>query len=153
MNSPSFKRGTFPTAVDLAKETEEDDDILDKQPKPLQVTKGNRASGNPLIEKETTNTFSVVQPITSGFTVQTLSKLPHTVNIMNLRESLLSDAPFVNKKNKEFWRKWIENKSFGQIFSAIFHVISLSIGDNGTVYVDSFYNLYACQVSAALFRV
>jgi hypothetical protein len=63
-------------------------------------------------------------------------KLPITVNVVALRESLFVEAPFVNKNNKAFWRKMIDGKHFSNILAASYNFIAVCIAENGNVILD-----------------
>ena len=63
-------------------------------------------------------------------------RLPITVNVVALRETLFVEAPFVNKKNKSFWRKMLDSKHFSTILSAAYNFISVCITESGNVLMD-----------------
>jgi hypothetical protein len=63
-------------------------------------------------------------------------RLPITVNLVALRETLFVEAPFVNKNNKAFWRKMIDGKHFSGILAASYNFILVCITDNGSVELD-----------------
>lgn len=60
-------------------------------------------------------------------------KLPTAVNFVAVRESLLSEAPFVTSKNKNFWRRCVNSRYFQNILSAAFHFISDIIIDSNCI--------------------
>jgi len=59
-----------------------------------------------------------------------IPKLPQAVNFVAIRESLLSEAPFVSSKNKYFWRRCVNSRFFQNILSSAFHFISDCIVEN-----------------------
>lgn len=63
-------------------------------------------------------------------------KLPSTVNVVALRETLLSEAPFITRGNKSFWRRMMDNKNYTTLLSAGYTFLSHCIEENGTVNVD-----------------
>lgn len=62
-----------------------------------------------------------------------IPKLPQSVNFLALRESFLSEAPFVTSTNKFFFRKCVDSKFFQNILVCSFHFISESISDSCVV--------------------
>ena len=63
-------------------------------------------------------------------------RLPITVNLVALRETLFVEAPFVNKKNKAFWRKMLDGKHFSTILAAVYNFVSVCITESGNVLMD-----------------
>lgn len=63
-------------------------------------------------------------------------RLPASVNLITLRETLLSNAPFVTRANRNFWRKWFNTKQFSQILASSYYLVEGSITDNGGINVD-----------------
>jgi hypothetical protein len=37
-------------------------------------------------------------------------RLPDVVNFVALRETCLSEAPFVSRSNRKFWKKWMDSR-------------------------------------------
>jgi hypothetical protein len=68
-------------------------------------------------------------------------KLPNLVNFVALRETFLSECPFVTRSNKSFWKKCIDSKFYVNILAASLKFVSECIGENGTVYLDKFYDI------------
>lgn len=60
-------------------------------------------------------------------------RLPTSVNLVALRESFLSEAPFVTSSNRMFWRKMVDGKSFQRLLAASFHLISDCVAENSAV--------------------
>ena len=65
-----------------------------------------------------------------------IMKMPQSVNLVGLRESFLSDAPFVNKHNTSFWRRMLDSRNFQSVLSSTFHIVSECISDSGILDVD-----------------
>ena len=63
-------------------------------------------------------------------------RLPSSVNFIALRESLLSEAPFVTRSNKAFWRKMIDDFHYQNILAASFRHVLGCISDIGNVNID-----------------
>lgn len=68
-------------------------------------------------------------------------KLPTAVNFVAVRESLLSEAPFVTSKNKNFWRRCVNTRHFQNILSAAFHFISEVIIDSNCIDMKKLNNI------------
>ena len=60
-------------------------------------------------------------------------KLPSSVNLIALRESFLSEAPFVSSSNRSFWRRMVDGKYFQNLLAASYHIIVNCISDSGVV--------------------
>lgn len=65
-------------------------------------------------------------------------KLPGTCNIVALRESFLSEAPFITRTNKSNWRKWLGTKEYQAMMSTLYHYTVSAISENGHINVDRF---------------
>lgn len=63
-------------------------------------------------------------------------RLPSSVNFIALRESLLSEAPFVTKSNKTFWRKMVDNYHYQNVLASAFRHVLNCISDIGSVNID-----------------
>ena len=57
-------------------------------------------------------------------------------NLVALRETFLSEAPFVNRSNKLFWNKWIECNEFVSMMSSAFQFVQNCISESGSVSLD-----------------
>lgn len=66
-------------------------------------------------------------------------KLPPVVNFVALRETFLSEAPFVKRTNRMFWKKWIDSKQYGNALAVSLRFITGCISDNGAVNVGKLY--------------
>lgn len=60
-------------------------------------------------------------------------KLPHTVSHIALRESFLSEAPFVVTANRSFWRKMIDNVNFQDMLCYTYYFLVSCISDTAVV--------------------
>lgn len=67
--------------------------------------------------------------------------LPASVNFVSLRESFISDAPFVSKSNAAFWRRILDSKNFNSILAASYHSVVSCIAENGTFNIEQLYRL------------
>jgi len=65
-------------------------------------------------------------------------KLPGTCNIVALRESFLSEAPFITRTNKSNWRKWLATKEYQAIMSTLYHYTASAMSENGHINADRF---------------
>jgi hypothetical protein len=65
-----------------------------------------------------------------------LYSIPRSVNYIALRESLLSEAPFVKKGSKGMWRRMIDSKSFSNMLGCVYSMLNRSISDGGSLNVD-----------------
>lgn len=63
-------------------------------------------------------------------------RLPSSVNFIALRESLLSEAPFVSKSNKMFWRRMVDDYHYQNLLSCGFRHVLSCISDSGNVSID-----------------
>ena len=63
-------------------------------------------------------------------------KLPITINIVAVRETLFADAPFISKNNKAFWRRMVDSKQFSLILAASYNFLAGCITDSGAVLLD-----------------
>lgn len=70
-----------------------------------------------------------------------LLKLPNVVNYVALRETFLSEAPFVKRSNRPFWKKWIDSKQYMNVLAASLRLISDCITDNGVIYAEKLFKI------------
>lgn len=81
-------------------------------------------------------------------------KLPASINSVSLRESFLSEAPFVTSSNRTFWRRMVDQESFRNILAASYYIVSDCISDSGIVNLDKLLNFtdtpYSNQMSVNL---
>lgn len=68
-------------------------------------------------------------------------KLPNVVNFVALRETFLSEAPFVSRNNRSFWKKWIDSKQYINVLAATLFVASDCIGENGGLDLEKLYTI------------
>lgn len=88
-------------------------------------------------------------------------RLPSSVNFIALRESLLSEAPFVTKSNKTFWRKMVDNYHYQNVLASAFRHVLRCISDIGNVNIDKllsmsespFTRVMATNVSEMIFSL
>ena len=57
-------------------------------------------------------------------------RLPPEVNFVALRETLLSEAPFVKRANRNFWKKWIDSKQYYNVLSSTLMIVADAVADN-----------------------
>lgn len=60
-------------------------------------------------------------------------RLPAAINGIALRESFLSEAPFIVASNRPFWRKMIDNSNFQNILCYTYYFLSTCISDTSVV--------------------
>ena len=60
-------------------------------------------------------------------------RLPAAINGIALRESFLSEAPFILSSNRSFWRKMIDNQNFQEILCHTYYFISSCISETSVV--------------------
>lgn len=63
-------------------------------------------------------------------------KLPNGYNVVAVRETLLSEASFVTRTSKGFWRRMMDNEQFVTMFTAGFHHVVECISDNGMILAE-----------------
>lgn len=68
-------------------------------------------------------------------------RLPPEVNFVALRETFLSEAPFIKRSNRNFWKKWIDSKQYYNVLAASFMIVADSIADNGNILMRKLYEL------------
>lgn len=59
--------------------------------------------------------------------------MPNGVNFVALRETFLSEAPFIKRANRQFWKKWIDSRQFGNVFAGSLRLVTESVLDNGSI--------------------
>jgi hypothetical protein len=70
-------------------------------------------------------------------------RLPDVVNFVALRETCLSEAPFVSRSSRRFWKKWMDSSHYITILCSTLKILSGTINDVGSVDARA---LYAPQV-------
>jgi len=60
-------------------------------------------------------------------------KMPNGYDVIAVRETLLSEAPFVSPGSKGFWRRMMDNKQFVDILKNGYHHILGCISDGGVI--------------------
>lgn len=68
-------------------------------------------------------------------------RLPDVVNFVALRETCLSEAPFVNRNNRKFWKKWMDSSQYVTILCATLKILLDCIGENGNIDAQGMYDL------------
>lgn len=63
-------------------------------------------------------------------------KLPASVNLVALRESFLSEAPFISNSNRTFWRRMVDNRNFQILLSASYYIIADCVSETSVVNVE-----------------
>ena len=63
-------------------------------------------------------------------------RLPSSVNLVALRESFLSEAPFISNSNRTFWRRMVDNGNFQILLAASYYIIADCVSDNSVVDVE-----------------
>lgn len=91
------------------------------------------------------NEFSKNKPIDSNDV-----RLPQTCNFIALRETLLSEAPFISRSSRLFWRKMLDEPQFKTLMAASYHVVSQCVADNGCVNVDRLSDMNASEYTSIM---
>eukprot|EP01038_Epipyxis_sp_PR26KG_P014342 gene14342-19235_t len=65
-------------------------------------------------------------------------KLPNLVNFVTLRETFLSECPFITRNNKNYWKHVIDTKQYINILAASYAFVSDCIAENGTIFLHKF---------------
>lgn len=60
-------------------------------------------------------------------------KLPEVVNFVAIRESCLSEAPFVSKTNRKIWKRCIDSSAYVTIFASTLKILMECISESGSV--------------------
>jgi hypothetical protein len=60
-------------------------------------------------------------------------RLPDVVNFVALRETCLSEAPFVNRATRKFWKKWMDSSQYITILCATLKILTSCMNDSGHV--------------------
>lgn len=68
-------------------------------------------------------------------------RLPDVVNFVALRETCLSEAPFVNRSNRKFWKKWMDSSQYITILCATLKILLDCINENGNVDARLLYDI------------
>ena len=68
-------------------------------------------------------------------------RLPDVVNFVALRETCLSEAPFVNRSNRKFWKKWMDSDQYITILCATLKILTDCINDTGNIDAKGLYDL------------
>ena len=69
------------------------------------------------------------------------TKLPPIINVIAIRETFLSEAPFVGRNNKTFWRKMIDSQEYQGMFIGGYNFVHSCLGENGSINVDKLYDI------------
>lgn len=68
-------------------------------------------------------------------------RLPDVVNFVALRETCLSEAPFVNRANRKFWKKWMDSSQYITILCATLKILIDCINESGNIDAQGLYAL------------
>ena len=68
--------------------------------------------------------------------------LPNGYDVVAVRETLLSEAPFVNRGNRSIWRRWMDNDQFVTILKNGYHHILDTISESGCVHIEKLEDIY-----------
>lgn len=63
-------------------------------------------------------------------------RLPNGYNVVAVRETLLSEASFVTRSSRGFWRRMMDNPQFVTMFTAGFHHILECVSESGMILVE-----------------
>ena len=73
-------------------------------------------------------------------------KLPSSINFISLRESFVSDAPFISRANASQWRKILDSDNFKTILSTNYHILVNSISESGSFDLEALYKFQSPAV-------
>jgi len=108
------------------------------------------AAANPAVERTFPTALATPRDVEPQQQTQQRKKptlrLPHGYNVVAVRETLLSEAPFVNRGNKSFWRRMMDNEQFVSMFTAGFQHIVDCVSDNGKVHTDKLCDLEGSEM-------
>jgi hypothetical protein len=79
-----------------------------------------------------------------------LLKLPNGYDVVAIRESLLSVAPFVSRGNKGFWRRMMGNSNFESMLTCTYHHVLQCISDAGVVHEERLVNIHDSPLIEAI---
>ena len=68
-------------------------------------------------------------------------RLPDVVNFVALRETCLSEAPFVSRTSRKFWKKWMDSSQYITLLCATLKMLLGSINDVGTINAQALYEV------------
>lgn len=68
-------------------------------------------------------------------------KLPNVVNFVALRETFLSEAPFIKRNNRGYWKRWIDSKQYINMLAASLRIICDAITDTGSILMQRLYQI------------
>ena len=71
----------------------------------------------------------------SALTMQDL-RLPNGYDVVAIRETLLSEAPFVSRGSRAFWRRMMDTEEFVGTITNMYHHILGVISDSGVIHMD-----------------
>ena len=69
-------------------------------------------------------------------------KMPNGYDVVAVRESLLSEAPFVSRGNKAFWRRMMDTPQFDQVLKCTYHHVLGCISDTGIVHEEKLVDIH-----------
>jgi len=69
-------------------------------------------------------------------------KFPNGYDIVATRETLLSDAPFVSRGNKSFWRRMMDTPQFEAMLTCYYHHILGCISETGIVHEEKLVDIH-----------
>ena len=69
-------------------------------------------------------------------------KFPNGYDIVATRETLLSEAPFVSRGNKSFWRRMMDTPQFEAMLTCYYHHIMGCISETGIVHEEKLVDIH-----------
>lgn len=79
-------------------------------------------------------------------------KLPAIVNFVALRETFLSEAPFIKRNNRGFWKRWIDSKQYCNVLALSLRLVTSCISESGAINVARLYGYLANSHMPQSFR-
>jgi hypothetical protein len=69
-------------------------------------------------------------------------KLPNGYDVVAIRETLLSEAPFVSRGNRSFWRRMMDSPQFEAMLTCYYHHIIGCISETGIVHEEKMVDIH-----------
>jgi hypothetical protein len=134
--------GTFQTDIDFEERSSSPPHSPPRSPSrscslpPASTSASATASVPVAIPRDDSQLSTLYQKASSGG-----EKLPASVNLVALRESFLSEAPFISNSNRTFWRRMVDNRNFQILLSASYYIIADCVSDTSVVNVEKLHDI------------
>lgn len=77
-------------------------------------------------------------------------RLPNGFDVVAVRETLLSEAPFVTRGNKAFWRRMMANANFEEMLTCSYHHVLHCVSDAGVVHEEKLVDIHNSPLIEAI---